>query len=209
MDWASVGEVVKVLGSAATAGAACFGASIAYRGLNKWRDETVGKRKTELAEQALTAAYEARDVFIWTRSRGIFGGEGGSRIPVGGESKTQHERRNTYFIPIERLTHEKELFARLHSLRYAFAAHFGDASIEPFKEIMDVHNSIITSATVLIEMIHDDDDTGASFRNSAESLLNTIGWGPAARPDDVDRKINKAIHDLEQSCRPVLATAPK
>jgi hypothetical protein len=148
-------------------------------------------------------------VFIWTRGRGFFGGEGTSRTPASGESKTQQERRNTYFIPIERLTHEKELFARLHSLRYAFAAHFGDASIEPFKEIMGVHNSIFTSATVLIEMVHDDDDTGASFRNSAVSLLNTIGWGPAARPDDIDRKVDNAIHGLEQSCRPVLATPPR
>jgi hypothetical protein len=209
MDWVSIGEVVKVLGSAATAGAAWFGASIAYRGLNKWRDETVGKRKTELAEQALVGVYEARDVFVWTRSRGILGGEGGSRAPAVGESKTQQEQRNIYFVPIERLTHENELFARLHSLRYAFAAHFGEASIEPFKQIMEVHNTIITSATVLMDIIYDDGDTGASFRSSAEGLLNTIGWGPAERPDDIDRKISEAIHEMEKFCRPVLLAPPK
>ncbi len=37
MDWASVGEVVKVLGPVATAGAAWFAAIIAYGGLNRWR----------------------------------------------------------------------------------------------------------------------------------------------------------------------------
>jgi hypothetical protein len=42
MDWAAVGEVVKVVGSVApvaTAGAVWFAAIIAYRGLNKWRAE--------------------------------------------------------------------------------------------------------------------------------------------------------------------------
>ena len=35
MDWASVGEVVKVLGPVATAGAAWFAAIIAYGGLQQ------------------------------------------------------------------------------------------------------------------------------------------------------------------------------
>ena len=68
MDWASVGEVVKVLAPVATAGAAWFAAIIAYRGLNKWRAETIGKRKAELAEQALVAFYVARSAGLVGRS---------------------------------------------------------------------------------------------------------------------------------------------
>ena len=48
-----------------TAVAACFGVYLGFQGLEKWRDETIGKRKTELAEQALVAFYEARDVLGW------------------------------------------------------------------------------------------------------------------------------------------------
>src|SRR5438309_2262342 len=47
------------------------------------------KRRVELAEQALVAVYEARDVFVSVRSRGIFRGEGDSRRTADGESKTQ------------------------------------------------------------------------------------------------------------------------
>src|SRR5208282_3081313 len=119
-------ELVKAIPSVVTAATAVFGVYIAKAGLNRWRIETVGKRKAELAEQALTAFYEARDVFVWVRSRAGFGGEGSTRTSNDGESKAQLEKRNTYYIPIERLTHDKELFARLHSLRYAFAAHFGE-----------------------------------------------------------------------------------
>lgn len=37
------------------------------RGLNAWRAETVGRRKTELAEEVLAQFYRARDVLTWVR----------------------------------------------------------------------------------------------------------------------------------------------
>jgi hypothetical protein len=197
-------DLAKAIPSVVTAITAIVGVVIGARGLTRWREELIGKRKAELAEQALIAFYEARDVFMWVRSRGIFGGEGGSRAPEDGESKTQQEKRNTYFIPIERLTREKELFARIQSLRYAFAAHFGEATSESFKAIWDVHNDIGSSASVLIHITHDDNDHVGAFQDSAAALLKTIGWGTADRPDDIDRKIDKAIQGIEKVCRTVL-----
>jgi hypothetical protein len=148
-------------------------------------------------------------VFVSVRSRGIFRGEGDSRRTADGESKTQQEKRNTYFVPIERLTRDKELFAKLQSLRYAFATHFGEATSEPFKAIWSVHSAISSSASVLIQMTLDDDDNDRAFRKSMEAQLNTIGWGTAARPDDIDRQIEKAVQDIEKVCRPVLAGTAK
>jgi hypothetical protein len=204
--WAE--ELAKTLPSVVTAITAIYGVGIAKAGLDKWHVETIGKRKAELAEQALTAFYEARDVFVWVRTPAGFNGEGGSRRPADGESETQQEKRNTYFIPIERLTREKQLFARLQSLRYSFAAQFGEAASEPFIAIWSVHNDIHTSASVLIQITPDDDDNSRDFAKSAEPLLNKMGWGPGPRPDDIDRKIEKAIQDIETVCRPVLAGAP-
>ncbi len=37
------------------------------RGLNAWRIETVGRRKTELAEEVLAAFHRAKDVLTWAR----------------------------------------------------------------------------------------------------------------------------------------------
>ncbi len=181
-----------------------FDKEIAERKFKYDRDLHDHKRKVELAEQALIAFYEARDVFVLVRSRGIFGGEGSSRTPAAGESETQQEKRNTYFIPLERMTREKALFARLQSLRYAFAAHFGEASSEAFTAIWSVHNEIMTSASVLIQIT---EDNGRALSGRAEPLLNTLGWGFADRPDDIDRKIDKALLDIGKICRPVLTGA--
>ena len=165
------------------------------------------KRKTELAEQGLTAFDEASRVFVSVRSRGIFGAEGSSRTPAPGESATQQEKRNTFFIPIERLVRDKALFARLQSLRVSFAAHFGVVATEPFDVITGVQNEIISAASVLIQMTHDG-DADDLYDRSAQPLLDTLGWGRAARPDDIDRKIEKAVQDIDRLCRAVLSGAP-
>src|SRR6266536_4798007 len=115
------------MGAVATACAAWFAAYTAYRGLQKWRDETLGKRNTELAEQVLASFYEARDVFTWVRAPVRSLGEGASRSAGGPESDDLKQKRDSYFTPIERLRQEKELFAKLHAQRYMFAAYFGEA----------------------------------------------------------------------------------
>jgi hypothetical protein len=37
-------------------------AYIGYRGLTKWREERIGKRRVELAEDVLADFYQARDM---------------------------------------------------------------------------------------------------------------------------------------------------
>jgi hypothetical protein len=184
-----------------------FDNAIAERKFKYDRELHDHKRKTELAEQGFIAFHEVRDAFVWVRSPASFAGEGTSRKPAPGETATQQETRNTYFIPIERLNHDRALFAKLQSLRYAFAAHFGESAIEPFRAISDVHNYIRSAASVLIEITRGDDFAGA-FQGSAPPLLDAIGWGTAKRPDDTDRKIDKAVQDVEEICRRILGAQP-
>ena len=184
-----------------------FDKEIAERKFKYDRELHDHKRKTELAEHGLTAFYEAGRVFVSVRSRGIFGAEGSSRTPAPGETATQQEKRNTYFIPIERLIRDKALFAQLQSLRYAFAAHFGVAATEPFDAIIGVQNEVIAAASTLIQMTHDGDASDL-YDRSAQPLLDTLGWGMGKRPDGMDGKIEKAVQDIERLCRPVLSGAP-
>jgi hypothetical protein len=200
-------ELIKSLPSVVTTITAIVGVCIGARGLRKWHDETIGKRKAELAGQALVSFYEARDVFTWVRSRAIFGGEGESRKAAEFESDDVKTKRNLYFVPIERLHREKELFARFNAQRYAFAAYFGRESIKPFEAIMSIHNEILSTATVLIELTMD-----RLTRTQEEQdipLRNILGWGPANRPDGADKKIDDAVNHIELLCRPILEAKPK
>jgi hypothetical protein len=60
MDWSAVSEIVKALAAVATAIAAWFAARIAYKGLEKWRSETLGKRRAEVATAGLTVPLRSR-----------------------------------------------------------------------------------------------------------------------------------------------------
>lgn len=194
-------EILKAVPSVVTAITAVVGVRIASSGLNKWREESAGKRKAELAEQALTDFYEARDVFTWVRSRGAFGGEGESREAASHESDELKKRRDTYFRSLERLRQEKELFARINAQRYTFAARFGRDSIKPFEQIMGVHNQIMTTASVLIETAMEHETQ--QMREQLESMFDVL-WSPFKRPDKIVERIDEAIHQIEQLCIPIL-----
>ncbi len=199
-------ELIKSLPSVVTAITAIVGVWIGARGLRKWRDETIGKRKAELAEQALVSFYEAGDAFNWARSRGLFGSEGETRKASESESDEVKTKRNTYFVPIERLHREKELFARLNAQRYTFAAYFGREGIKPFEAIMSIHNEIMLAASVLIEVTID--HMTRALEEQEIPLRNILGWGPASRPDEIDKKISDAVNQIELLCRPILETKP-
>lgn len=187
-----------------TAITAIIGVLIAKSGLSKWRTEAIGKRKAELAEQALTLFYEIADVFIWARSPGSFKGDGETRTLLPHETTEQRDARNTYFIPLERLTRETELFSRLQSLRYTFLAYFGEEAIGPFKEVRELHTSIASSAAMLITMIDEDGLTASYAGQDSGADLRTALWGDGIRPDQFDQSMKRAIEQIEGICKPVL-----
>lgn len=200
-------EVLKAFPSIITAITAIIGLAFAKRGLDKWHAETIGKRKAELAEQALAAFYEARDVFIWVRSPGMFGREGESRTAAAEETDQQRRDRNTLFVPLERLTRNAELFARIYTLRYSFAAHFGPAAIEPFQAIHMAQVEISSTVGVLIQLV-DASGTTAGYRgHDSDAELRSTLWGAPERPDKFDKAIETAVQQIEHFCRPVLEKA--
>lgn len=197
-------ELLKATPSIVTAITAIVGVSVAWAGLHRWRAETLGKRKADLAEQVLTGFLEVKDIFVWVRSPGSFGGEGTSRAPAADETPSQQQQRNTWFIPLERLTREKELFARLQTLQYAFAAHFGKAARAPFRVIREAHDEIFVAARMLIQMTNHAGST-AGYMNDANASLRHTLWGGPERPDIVDRNVDQAVEDIETLCRPILS----
>jgi hypothetical protein len=178
-------------------------AFVAVRGLSAWRAQMVGKRKVEIAEQVLVNFYAARDVFQWVRTSSFGAGEGESRKPSEPEPDQVRQMRNVYYIPIERLVREKELFAKLNAQRYEFTAYFGKQNITAFQSITNIHNSIIADAQLLVR-IAQYDAALLPVMTARDEMLNRLGWGKAERPDDTDKAIDAAVSKIEQLCRPIL-----
>jgi hypothetical protein len=176
---------------------------VAVRGLNAWREQVVGKRKAELAELVLVSFYAARDAFQWVRTGVFMEGEGEARQPGGGEAEQVRKMRNTYSIPLERLAHERELFAKLRAQRYAFRAYFGEKASQPFEALFKAYATIQATASTLIQVSHFD-QMQPSVAEARDAMLNTLGWGRRERPDDMDKSIDAAVSEIEALCKPIL-----
>lgn len=195
-------EFVKLILGIVTAGTAICGLRFAKSGLDKWHAETIGKRKAALAEQVLTAFYEARDVFIGARSPWIFVGEGSARQQNLDETEKQKNSRNANFVPLERLRHKADLFAHIQALRYPFVAYFGENAAAPFDAMRQAQVEISTAVELMMQMI-DENGSTAGFSSQAGGVSATL-WGALERPDKLDLAIEAAVQQIERLCRPVL-----
>ncbi|HZR37588.1 MAG TPA: hypothetical protein VFA75_19610 [Nevskia sp.] len=202
---ADIYELVKVLATVCTAAAAVVGVQTARAGLTKWRSESLGKRKTELAEQVLSGAYEVRDAFMWVRTPAFGGREGESRPPEGNESDALRKLRNDFFIPIERLNNSREVFAKLQALRYTVGAHFGQDAMKPLAALLEARRAIVSAASLLITNAHFAEDHAAA--HSLVPLREALGWSDK-RPDKLDEQVEAAVAAVEAFCRPVLSERP-
>jgi len=162
------------------------------------------RRRFDIAEQVLAAAYEARDALNWARTRVIFSGEGRTRVVTEPESDKIREARDQAFIPIERLTEHAKAFAALQTVQDAVAAHLGPQVVQPIIEILKAHRSIMSASHHLIRYASWNEDPTAA--EGLRPFRDEI-WGD--RPDDKDRKVDAAIEQLDAICKPILsAEAP-
>ena len=101
-------------------------------GVNAWRREYIGKKRHELAEEILALFYEARDVIRSIRNPFGYAGEGSTRNAGVNETPEQKDINDRAFVVIERYNKNRELFNKIHSMRYRYMAQFGEESANPF-----------------------------------------------------------------------------
>lgn len=206
MNWGAIGVVIKAVAPVFTAGAACFGAYIAYRGLEKWRAETIGRRKVELAEAVLADFYEAREIIEAARSPGGFGDEGNSREREGWETETDTRTLNAYYRTFERLTNKAEFFARINARRYRFVVLFGQDAAKPYDEIFKIRGEIVLAVRMLITTYRQREE--GSLPEARKGWEKVIGWRPIGK-DIITAHLNRAVDAIEAACRPIIQGSAK
>lgn len=170
--WSDAGEISRTVGPLLTGAAAWFGAFIALKGLRKWRDEALGKRKAELAEQALAAFYCANDIIVHARHPLVLAHEMQSEEGLSDELATDAD-----YAPAKRLFAEREHFSTLRSHRYAFAAVFGKDKAQPFQELIQIHNEIVDSAVDLIRWKDWKDQEGRAYTKNRRRVAFSLYLG--------------------------------
>ena len=172
-----------------------FAALVAWKGIDAWRKEMIGRRKSEIAEETLAVFYETKEVFKDIRSPLTYSAEAEDRPKAEGESDSEKRKRDTFFIPIARTIRHKEHFARLRTLKYKFMAYFGAESSKPFDTIFSIKHSIVVDA----EMLAEEDAYDPYEKDFKKNLKMTIGWG-LSKDDTIRNQIDEAINAIEAIC---------
>jgi len=185
-------------------------ALVAIFGINAWRAQLRGTKEHDLAEQALTLFYEARDMIGAIRHPAGGGGEGSSRKAAPDEDQKIKEIRNQAYVGYERYQARQECFNKLHALRYRFMAIFGKDTVTPFLEIHKIVNEILFA----YRRIGRDQEEIAKYvppeklRSSYERIdeAEKIIWdhGDEGSPDAIQERVENAVARMESYCEPIL-----
>ncbi len=203
MDWSEVGEIIKAVAPIFTAGAACTGAWIGWRGLEKWRTETLGKRQAEIAEATLATVYEMEEIIRTARGPLVLAHEMAKKEGVPDEIAT-----NANYAPEARLLEHQEFFARFRAQKYAFAALFGLEATKPLDELWQCRLEINWAVDDLLR------NKEMSRENAGHRAFliarRAIAFRPSKSEDDtLGKRISEQVSSIERTCRPAIEARAK
>lgn len=201
ISWGIIGEIIKVVGAIVTAGAAFTGAFIAWRGLEKWRAETTGKRQAELAATVLADFYEFEEIIRLARSPFVHVYETAPK-----EGISDKITSDSSFAPERRLIDHQEFFARFRSRKHEFSAVFGRHAAKPFDDAWKIRLEINQAVDGLLH--HKD------LRNDRDTENNEL-WREwyrtafrQAEDDSIAQRLKTVLEDIERICRPAIDARP-
>jgi hypothetical protein len=203
MDWSEIGEVIKAVAPVFTAGAACTAAWIGWRGLEKWRSETLGKRQAEIAEATLAHVYEMEEILRSARGPFVAAHEMAKKEGIADEIAT-----NANFAPEARLLGHQDFFGRFRSQKYVFAAVFGREAAEPVDGLWRCRMEINWAVDDLIrnkKILEVDAEHRAILKEQ-----RAIAFRPSKREDDaLGKRISEHVTNIEKTCRPAIEARAK
>ena len=201
MDWPwfldKAPAAISALRDLIVAGAAISTATVGWKALNKWRDETVGKRRLEVAEDTLAAFYQAQEVIYDARAPMIWASE-----MIKEEGVPDEVARNSAYGPIRRLRQSFDHIRDLRMKRHRFAALFGREKTKPWDEIEGVLNEIRAASDAILDLRGEHipaSDSLAKFYQEQRRILARQNNG-----DPITSRVDAAVKEIETICRPII-----
>lgn len=172
-----------------------------------WHLEHRGRRNIDLAEDTLALFYEAKDAIAWIRNPLSFSNETNSVKQQEGERDEEFEARKKASIVFVRYNDNKELFNRIHSIRYRFMAQIGKEKAKPFDDLDRIIKDIISSAHLLAILWSEgnfkrEEDGGKHYEDIKKA--KKVFWDTFSDDDPINPRIDKVIKDIEEVCKNVI-----
>lgn len=189
------------------AGIVAAAAAVGIGAMIFWRREVIGRRKVELAEQTIVAAYKFRDEMRYVRSVGSVGplrDEANDRPRSDSETEDEARLKDLYYPTIKRLHEGRKIFADLYALRYRFGLYFGDECKDAFEALWDAREKIRVRAQMLLQNVRTLADPNRHTQpdwNARRTKWEGVIWEGFQEGDPMAATINDAVAKIEGSCR--------
>jgi hypothetical protein len=185
-----------------------IGIWVAIHGLNSWRREHTGKRRLELAEDALAMFYEARDAIHHIRYPMSNSHETEDVEKRDGETETQWDARKNASVVFKRYKKYQELFGKIRAMRYRFMAQFGPQAAKPFDDLQGIVSKVIVSARTLARLWpRNQFTTDEKWQRHLDAIERNeaVFWEGTADEDPINPQLDSIITDIEQTCSGVIS----
>lgn len=187
--------------------AVIIASGVAIWGINAWRREHVGKRRIDLAEEALALFYEARDVINGSRSAIGSTKERLAAAQAISEAATAPTDSARAAVITWRLYQRGDLFGRIRTLRYRFSAVFGWDAAKSFYDLVALRDYVIAAEEefLMIEEVLPTLRSDARDKQVSriKELLPILHHG-RTQSDPTTQQSNAIIDRVEQVCRPII-----
>lgn len=182
---------------------AWFGGLVAlFVGLIGWRVQLIGKRRTELAEEALLAFAHAVDALRAIRSPISWPGEAVALRKELGRDPDKQGPGEHYAITLRRLRLNQDQFAAMRRPHLLCRYHFEEAAGKAFDDILAAVREVAAAADTGFNTPPRDNDT-EDMRQKHKQWRATISAG-RTRPDTIADKVDAAQRALESVLTPHL-----
>jgi len=188
VGWENVPDWISALSNFGVAVAAGFAAWQGVQSLRAWREEAVGRRRMELAEQTLADFWRARDIYRMARSPLVWAEELDDDRGGDGARRAREE-----LAVLKRLARENAFLQEFQARQYRFVAIFGEEARRAYDLVRDAHNSIFAAVQTMDGLARD----GEYYRTFRNIAFHTPD-------DDIERKIEEAVKLVEDICRPAI-----
>lgn len=172
-----------------------------FRSFDRWKREKLEEKRIEIALEALSLAYEGREVFEMIRSPGSFGHEW-TDMPKEHMTEDVWNQRGPFYAIMKRVQDQNPFFDRVAKLRPRFLAVFGTQNDECFKLVRETRANIFVSAKSLCFSPPGHFDAQQVYRMECD-IWEGVGEGYGVE-DRVGKKINQFIVLIEGLCRPIV-----
>ncbi|MEO7559070.1 MAG: hypothetical protein ABIT23_02295 [Nitrosospira sp.] len=180
---------------------------LAIYGIDSWRREHTAKRQIELAEETLALFYEAADAIKYMRNPASYSSETEDVVKAENESDAGYRARKQASIIFKRYRDNKELFSKLHAMRYRFMAQIGKEPAKPFDDLRGVVNEIQSSASMLSRLwTRDDFQTPAKQEGHQKQIskYEAVFWEGLAESDPINPKLDELTRRMEKTCQEII-----